>query len=556
MNADGKSRIFILGSWAWRTHDAGRIRLFTRSRRSHLWQPTLTRLGQNGELWPGLVFPVRPITRQGFDRLQTFERARHAIFGRSEVRYAMTKRIADTTAKSDKPAAASAKKPNKGPFSLEIPKLGDVLVGELAHSGYWVVANVETNSFWPVNPQKQIYRGESIWILPITHKHFPAIAMRVRSVLDRADCERLLMRFLSTLSWVTEYGMSVASIGGGNLPRPIGRDKTFGISITKEFDLSYFPEPNNEKALLALALMREGRGLNHPGYAFLSFYRVLEVAFPAGRARGEWITNHVETLSDHRAKEALEKLSAQGVADIGVHLRDSGRRAIAHARVEPIIDPDDPADARRLSAELPIMTSLASLAIEEIFGVETTDTVYRKHLYELVGFKTILGLDTVARIARAEQIAQGTMIDITRISVRLRRQPPYNPLENLTPFEIGQDGSILFMRFRSDDGNLQIQFGLDFATERLEFDMFRDIAIQDSGTADGASAIVDCKRFLDAYFCNGQLEIYDAESETLLSRKDAYIPKNKLFNDDAAKAELARWEHLAAERRKSELSGG
>jgi hypothetical protein len=29
--------------------------------------------------------------------------------------------------------------------------------------------------------------------------------------------------------------------------------------------------------------MREGRGLNHPGYAFLSFYRVLEVALPNGQ---------------------------------------------------------------------------------------------------------------------------------------------------------------------------------------------------------------------------------------------------------------------------------
>ncbi len=141
-----------------------------------------------------------------------------------------------------------------------------MLVGELAQRGDWIVANVETNSFWPVNAQKQIYRGETIWILPITHKHFPAIAMKARPGLDRANCERLLMRFLSTLSWVTEHGMSVDGIGGGNLPRPMGRDRTFGFSITEEFDLSYFPEPKNEKALLALALMREGRGLNHPGY--------------------------------------------------------------------------------------------------------------------------------------------------------------------------------------------------------------------------------------------------------------------------------------------------
>jgi hypothetical protein len=379
--------------------------------------------------------------------------------------------------------------------------------------------------------------------------------MKARPGIDRANCERILMRFLSILSWVTEHGMSVDGIGGGNLPRPMGRDKTFGFSITEEFDLSYFPESNNDKALLALALMREGRGLNHPGYAFLSFYRVLEVAFPDGRARGKWISSHVDTLSDYRAKEALAKLKTQGVADIGTHLRNSGRRAMAHAREEPIIDPDDPADARRLWAELPIMTSLASLAIEDVFGVETKDTVYRKHLYELAGFKNILGPDIVERIARAEPATHGTALDIPRINVRLRRHAPFDPLENLSPVEAGQDGSVLFMRFQSDDGNVQIQFGLNFATERLEFDMFRDIAMQDPGTADGALAVVVIKRFLDAFFCNGQLEIYDAESDALLSRKDAYIPVNMMFNDDAAKAELTRWEQLAEERRKSEIDG-
>jgi hypothetical protein len=30
--------------------------------------------------------------------------------------------------------------------------------------------------------------------------------------------------------------------GGGNLPRPMGRDKERGFSICDEFNLSYFPE--------------------------------------------------------------------------------------------------------------------------------------------------------------------------------------------------------------------------------------------------------------------------------------------------------------------------
>lgn len=465
----------------------------------------------------------------------------------------MTKAKADANAKSEAPSAASAGESKKGILGLEIRELKDVLVGELAQHGDWVVANVQTNSFWPVNAQKQLYRGETVWILPITHKHFPAIAMKARPGMDRGDCERVIMRFLSTLSWVTEHGMSADAIGGGSLPVPMGRDKTFGLSIAEEFDLSYFPEPSDEKAPLALALIREGRGLNHPGYAFLSFYRVLEVAFPDGRARGEWITNRVDTLRDHRAKEALAKIKTQGITDIGAHLRDSGRRAIAHAREEPIVDPDDPADTRRLWAELPIMASLATLAIEEVFGVETPHTVYLRHLYELAGFKCILGPDIVARIARAEEIAQETVIDMPRINVRLRCYAPFGPLQNLNPVEVGQDGSVLFVRFRSDNGNVEIRFGLNFATERLEFDVFSDIAVQDSGTADSALEVVDVKRFLNAYFCNGQLEIYDSESDALLSRRDAFIPVNLMFDNDAAQEDLAQWEKLAQERRKAEI---
>jgi hypothetical protein len=366
---------------------------------------------------------------------------------------------------------------------------------------------------------------------------------------DRADCVRLLMRFLSNVAWVEEHGLLADSFSGGTLPLPMGRDKTLGLSICDEFDLSYFPEPAEEKALLALALMREGRGLNHPGYAFLSFYRVLEVAFPEGRVRGEWISDRINSLPDQGAKESLHKLQEQGIVDIGIHLRDSGRRAMAHAREEPIIDPDDPADASRLWSELPIMISLAKLAIEEVFGIETSSTVYRKHLYELAGFKKVFGPEIVDRITRGAQITNGGEIDVPRINVQLRRHAPYPALSNLKPVAFGQEGASLLLCFASEDGNVQIRFTLDFAEERLEFDLFSDLGVRDSGTADGAVAVADVKRFSDAYFGNGQLHIYDAASGSLLSRKDAYIPVNMFQDHEASEAEVARWMRLAEERR-------
>jgi hypothetical protein len=165
----------------------------------------------------------------------------------------------------------------------KILELKNVFVGELAQHGAWVVANISTSSHWPIAAQKVRWRGTDLWIIPITKSTYPAVAMRVPSWMGRAACEELVMRFVSMLSWVEERGFMVDGIGGGSLPRPMGRNEEQGFAICEEFDLSYFPEVTDDRASLALALMREGRSINHPGYAFLSFYRVLEVAFPAGK---------------------------------------------------------------------------------------------------------------------------------------------------------------------------------------------------------------------------------------------------------------------------------
>ena len=114
-------------------------------------------------------------------------------------------------------------------FDLRIPEVNDVIIGELAEHGEWVVANV-TGTTWPVNSQKVTYRGEAIWIMPIMTEYFPAVAMKVRPGQGRAECERLLLRFLSTLSWVLEAGFLVDGVGGGSLPDgPQQSDRLFHL---------------------------------------------------------------------------------------------------------------------------------------------------------------------------------------------------------------------------------------------------------------------------------------------------------------------------------------
>jgi hypothetical protein len=444
--------------------------------------------------------------------------------------------------------------PERGfPFP-EIPHLRDVLVGELAAHGHWVVANVESAGSWPIKAQRCRYRGEDIWIIPLTQECYGGVAIQQRQDLDSAACQKLLMRFLSAVSWVYEQGILLTyGFTGGTFPQPLGRrDQGVVGSIISDFDLSYCPEPNSDRAVLALALMREGRSLGHPGYSFLSFYRVLEVALHNGVERGAWIAAKIPTLKGPSARPAVDTLTASGITDIATHLRRTNRQAMAHAREVPVIDPDDPAETRRLSQEIPIVVELASLAVEEFLGVETRWTVYKKHLYELAGFKKVVGDDIVGRVASGEQIPADTLINVPEINVGMRDRPPAKPLLHLRVVEVQQHGKRLILLYEGDIVSMRI--GLNFGDERLDFELLTDVRIRDDGTADGMAAIIEYTKFFNALFGNGQLHVYDAHTSELLGRKDAYMPMNMIYDHKKAEAQLARFS--AIERARRELENG
>ena len=60
--------------------------------------------------------------------------------------------------------------------------------------------------------------------------------------------------------------------------------------------------------------MREGRGLNDVSYAFLSFYEILETAFPKDAKRIEWISASIADLTGLGVKEALDGIRALGLS--------------------------------------------------------------------------------------------------------------------------------------------------------------------------------------------------------------------------------------------------
>ena len=93
---------------------------------------------------------------------------------------------------------------------------------------------------------------------------------------------------------------------------------------------------------------------------------------------------------------------------------------------------------------------------------------------------------------------------------------------------------------------------LDFAEERLHFSLFTDIGYQDDGSAEAAEMIAEVLRFQGDLGGNGQLQIVDADTGQLISRKDAYMPVNMFFGPESSDALIARWKWLAGRRRVSD----
>ena len=116
-------------------------------------------------------------------------------------------------------------------FRREVPDHKDVIKGELAQNGVWIVANIATDSFWPITAQKVSWRGVDIWIMPIMKGFYPAVAMMVPPGKSRPECEVLVMRFISMLSWVEEKGYSVegGGLSGGNLLAQWGATSSTGF---------------------------------------------------------------------------------------------------------------------------------------------------------------------------------------------------------------------------------------------------------------------------------------------------------------------------------------
>lgn len=334
--------------------------------------------------------------------------------------------------------------------------------------------------------------------------------------------------------------------GGGNLPRPIG--VRMGRVVTDFLDVDEIQVAKTDTDAAAVALYREGLSLDNPFYGFLSLYKAISVVIPNGKQRGAWIAEALDRLDDNRAKERRDALRASG-ADVGLYLQNECRNAIAHAGQQPFVNPDEVDDHFRLTSDLPLLRNLAELAIEERTQMVRPNTLRRKHLYELAGFKEFLPTEIVNALAKSELLPEGTTVEMPDLyTIVARRGAERYSFANMYPMVVGQVTGGMMLDFVTSDGALTLRTELSFADERLGFDPVRGIGFTPNRNDPAFVRYeINVLRFSRCILSNGHLEIWNQEAEALLGRSEACIPVNCFVNNDFYEAELGKLEALLDE---------
>ena len=141
-----------------------------------------------------------------------------------------------------------------------------------------------------------------------------------------------------------------------------GRSRPGGIVLSA--DVTELECRQSEKRDLGLSFFREARSSASIYYSFLSYYKVIQLAFrESGNRITDWITENVGQIRDSVVRQRVQEIM-ENEENLVDYLWTAGRCAIAHTSREPLVDPDNLDDRYRIQRDLPIVSGLARLIIE------------------------------------------------------------------------------------------------------------------------------------------------------------------------------------------------
>jgi len=354
---------------------------------------------------------------------------------------------------------------------------------------------------------------------------------------------KVIMHFASSLAWYEDSPIHLTGwIGGSrcfNLGKPgTGRESAKPITPLfpiKTLGVRELPDTLDKNARAALAFYREGLALDNICYKFLSFYKIVNLFIGKnGKSckQEKWINSNLASF--RRGSDAQKRVDElrKTCNDIGKYLYASCRCAVAHADAgQQYIDPEDIEGLTRLDADLPLIRSLAQILIEKEYGIKSSLTIYREHLYELRGFKPILGEKLVQRIVDGDKINFHEIPVLPRLSIRVAHNQKFadsmkvSVFEGLQPKAIQVENGAVCLECNKMP-LVSVVLSLDFKNERILFDPCNCLSLNDDRSPMPVQYAIDFNEFLKVYYCNGMLELWNTDSGELLGYTDPFLPCN------------------------------
>ena len=224
----------------------------------------------------------------------------------------------------------------------------------------WLNIRIRGGAIWPTKETTVTFGGHKLVLKPATKDTDQSIHINLQGITS-VEAITLINRFLSVLSWCDDQSIENRDGFSGTLS-PVAMSKEnrltgSGIAFPFGRDLE-----ENPKARLALALFREGRTVDSIPFEFLSYFKILNIFWNDGHII-EGIKQSLPHIRDERANQRIKELR-DSQPDVPKYLYESGRCAIAHAYSNPIVDPDDTSDLRRLSQDVWIIKAIAEYLID------------------------------------------------------------------------------------------------------------------------------------------------------------------------------------------------
>ena len=407
--------------------------------------------------------------------------------------------------------------------------------------GNWIIASIETYVSWPTENSIYTFRDKELLLTPRTNSLYASVGMLLISGNpdEFRTGQKFIMHFLSSLVWNEDSAIflkhwhgcgSFMPMGSGKLTEPEEIENPITWKVKRLYPRE-LPDPTDANTRLAMALYREALSLDHIAYRFLSLYKIINLFVGSdGKKQIQWINNNLCGLQNYESKKRHSGL-IKTHQNIGEYLYGSCRCAVAHAGKQPTVDPESPEDLERLHYDTPIIHELARIVIEKEYGVKSSQTLWKEHLYELRGFKEIMGEETVIRLVNDEIQTASELPSLPKLSIRLAHNHKFmtnkrfSVFEKLIPeIEKIEDG-IVCLKCRKSDLSY-VYLVLDFPNEKLHFDPVNGFSLYDDCSCKAIEFALAYYDFMRIYYANGELEIWNHDQQKLLGYRDPYLPVN------------------------------